>query len=437
MKFRVNVNEFLRERNLEITPEDSVLEDTSKLQLPPGKDTINIADRELGFTQDIDDIKIVPDKTKRKKKSQLTQMSSELSVPLESIPLDKRAEELAKRVRKISREKLRAVTDGAPGSAESLGEMQIYLALASNKRILSTLMSAARKKGPDEYQRVVDNLAQEIESSKWWKAVIGIGSVAALETIDILGTGGLLGSIMIGAAAGTGDVALDKLGVISAVGQWNRENFKQFAIAIYPILKIAPRNFRSKNLRAVVDDLVDGNLRGEYSYDPPSWFPTTGYTAGGYEKVTDAQEVYKAIQGFGTWEKDIKQVLSRRSKSPGDLVNLYDEFNEYIGKTGKASGFEKNKGLVTDVILGRGKVPGFKNRVKFQRWMKANSIDLKDYHDDLIDWLWLDGMYKEAIDIMKALAQSTKTRNSPPYKAQSAVESVEEEKAKEYKGTYL
>ena len=75
--------------------------------------------------------------------------------------------------------------------------------------------------------------------------------------------------------------------------------------------------------------------------------------------------------------------------------------------------------------------------MEFQKWMKANSIDLVDYHDDLIDWLWNDGMYKEAIDIMKALAQSNLTRNSPPYKAQSSVKSAEEEEEEEYKGNYL
>ncbi len=416
MKFKVDIDQLISEQK----------GDEQTISLPAGSEV----ERGIELAQSA--------QGKRKKVSQLSSMDSELSAPLESIPLDKRTEELAKRARKITREKLRAVTGSAAGSAESLGEMQVYLALISDKRILATLMRAARK-GPDEYQRVVNNFAEQIEGNKWWQALIGVGSVAALELVDIFGTGGLLGSVMIGLAAGTGDVALDKLGVISAVGQWNSENFKQFAIAVYPVLSVVPEgsNFKPRDIRAIVDDLVDGNLRGDYSYDPPAWFPTAGYTGGGYEKVTDAVEVYKAIAGFGTYEKDIEQVLSRRSKSPGDLVNFYNEYNEYLGKTGKASGFEKNKGLVTDVIRGRGKVSGFKNRVEFQKWMKANSIDLVDYHDDLIDWLWNDGMYKEAIDIMKALARSNLTRNSPPYKAQSSVKSAEEEEEEEYKGNYL
>ena len=126
--------------------------------------------------------------------------------------------------------------------------------------------------------------------------------------------------------------------------------------------------------------------------------------------------------------------MKRRRKIPGDLVNLYNEFNQYLYKGGKAEPFKKGGGIAGPVTAGKGRIPGFKNRRQFQTWMKNNSINLVNYYSDLIDWLWYDGMYKESIEMMKVLARNNLMRTTPPASARSVVQDFDaeqEERAEE------
>lgn len=343
------------------------------------------------------------------------------------VPLatSKEMEETAKR---LAKEKLRAVTGASKGSADDLAEMQLYLALFSDPKILKDFFDFAEA-GPEDYNKFVNNLGRKIESSKWNTAMVNAVGPAAIEAAALAFTGFVGGAILGALSFGT-EESSRLSGQIHAIGTWNTENFKQFAHAMYPLLLWIletgkPRT--SKYIRNLADDLVPGNLLGDFAYDPPSYFPFIGSSPGGFEEVDDARIMWQAIDGFGTWEDDIEEVMKRRRKIPGDLVNLYNEFNQYLYKGGKAEPFKKGGGIAGPVTAGKGKIPGFKNRRQFQKFMKDAGINLINYYSDLIDWLWYDGMYKESIDMMLALAQATAMRTTPPHPAKSVMKFLDAE----------
>jgi hypothetical protein len=346
------------------------------------------------------------------------------------------SKEMEETAKKLAREKLRAVTGSSKGSADNLAEIQLYLGLFSDPEILSDFFVAAAT-GPEAYNRFVNNLGRKIESDTYWTAAGNAVGPAAIEAAALAFTG-FLGGVLLGALSFGTEESSRLTGKIHAVGIWTTENFKQFAHAMYPLLLWMletgkPRT--SKYIRNLADDLVPGNLLGDFAYDPPSYFPLIGSSIGGHQEVTDARIMWQSIDGFGTWEDDIEEIMKRRSKIPGDLVNLYNEFNQYLYKDGKAEPFKKGGGIAGSVTAGRGKIPGFKNRRQFQIFMKGAGINLINYYSDLIDWLWNDGMYKESIEMMTALARNNLMRSVPPAAARSVVEdfdAAQEEEREDY-----
>mgnify|MGYP005998996877 CR=1 FL=1 len=135
-------------------------------------------------------------------------------------------------------------------------------------------------------------------------------------------------------------------------------------------------------------------------YDPPTYFPFLGSSPGGFEKVDDSVEVFRALSGldpFNTGEKIARKVLKRRRR---DFVDFYDEFNVYLAKKGESGQFEKGKGI---------------RRHQPLKWSPTllKKINVDDYFGDLIDWLWFDGMYPESLKILKALVKKGRARHLP------------------------
>ena len=93
------------------------------------------------------------------------------------------------------------------------------------------------------------------------------------------------------------------------------------------------------------------------------------------EQRLDASELYEAIEGMGTDEAALKAVFSRRKN---DLIDLYDEFNEFV--EAKEGDYKQEK---------------------------------PDYYYDLIDWLIDDGEKGLADIVSNALKSKKKKRYSP------------------------
>jgi hypothetical protein len=384
-----------------------LLEEQKKDSGPPGKDSIPVqtsAERERKSKNPDFDI------ARRKRAARVDVVSNQLqSISNQLLDLDK--DEIIKKAKELARPELNNSVEGNPGSAGKLGEMKLYLDIVSDKRILRRLLSAAAA-GPDAYKREIYKLENQIEKDKLVQAIASVGSVAGLELID-LASAGILKSLVLGGISGTAEYQMDKMGILAAISQWNKENFNQFLIGVYPLLvanleadsrlkggrgpMVPGKGFSQRDLRQDVNELVQGNVLGDFVYDPPSYFPFLGSSPGGFEKVDDSVEVFRAISGLGTDEKTIRQVLKRRRR---DLVEFYNEFNVYLAKKGESGKFEKDAGV---------------RRSRPLKWSPTllKKINVDNYFGDLIDWLWFDGMYPESLKIIKALVKKGKARHLP------------------------
>ena len=304
---------------------------------------------------------------------------------------------------KIAKEKLRAVsglTDEAAG-----GEINLYVDASSNKEIFKSLLSAS-KKSPKDYLEAIENISTKIGGKKraqFW-AGVGISAIpAAIEAAYTSGAASLIRILGYGAIAEAGYETADKNGMITAISRWNDEDFKSYLIAIYPLF-LSGEVENTKQLRATVNDLTPANVLKSYIYNPPSVF--SGKSSHEEESDSTILRDLMAGPGTGNWaeehpwigglksgEERIATIIKRRvaTPEPDGIIGLYNEFNKMMGSS---ASYKKSGGINTS---------GSAGTIQKLSNLTHKKIDIQSYFDDIIDWLWLDGLNEEAIIVIKAL----------------------------------
>ena len=187
---------------------------------------------------------------------------------------------------------------------------------------------------------------------------------------------------------------------------WDFEEFREFGLALYPILLLPEVNSK-KSLRQVVAE-----VQGSEILEPTAFIAPSYGGVGTYEKESDATILYDEMEGFTSkgvvlveplsgmptgstsGEALVAKIIKRRSGAFGgknDLHNLYDEYNKVVARR-----------------EGR-RIPELK--------------DGKMYYHDLIDWLEDEAsgfqiggsgdLQKSADMVRKALDAKNKKRYSP------------------------